>query len=217
MPSGRLGDVREAVSPFPDAVRAAANTQRTVRRQRLICAGGLSLTERHQSERVAPGSHGHAKRDGSRLLATRAKPHRYAQTRMRRPPPHVHGKEGVDGSSPSDCLNKSPVNGEFVLPVVARFRFFAGTRRVHVGTGGHSRARTASRDTAYGCRWARSRPSKPVSPSKRAIAVVRSGGARAPSSVERGFLLMRLAEEARTPNSNVAIRRPPGPCSGMTP
>ena len=51
---------------------------------------------------VAPGSHGHAKRDGTRIRANHADPHHYAQTRMSRPPPHVHGKEGVDGSSPSE-------------------------------------------------------------------------------------------------------------------
>ena len=61
----------------------------------------------------------------------------------------AHGKEGVDGSSPSEGLHKSPANGHVVLPAVARFRFFAGTRRVHFGTGGHSRARTTSRGTAW--------------------------------------------------------------------
>src|SRR5436305_4684644 len=53
---------------------------------------------------VAPRSHGHAKRDDVRLSATRPSPQRYEQTRMGRPPPHVHGKEGVDGSSPSEGL-----------------------------------------------------------------------------------------------------------------
>jgi Major Facilitator Superfamily len=42
--------------------------------------------------RVAPGSHDEAKRDQARLSARQAKPHRYAETRMSRPPPHVHGK-----------------------------------------------------------------------------------------------------------------------------
>jgi hypothetical protein len=60
----------------------------------------------------------------------------------------LHGKEGVDGSSPSEGLKESPANGHVVLPVMARFGFFAGTRRVHFGTGGHSRARSTSRDTA---------------------------------------------------------------------
>jgi hypothetical protein len=59
---------------------------------------------------------------------------------------HLHGKEGVDGSSPSEGFNKSPANGPIVLPVMARFRCFAGTRRVHRGTSGHSRARATSRD-----------------------------------------------------------------------
>src|SRR6266516_2924822 len=60
------------------------------------------------SGRVAPRSHGHGTRDDVRLPATRASPRRYAQTRMGRPPPHVHGKEGVDGSSPSEASEKDP-------------------------------------------------------------------------------------------------------------
>jgi hypothetical protein len=40
---------------------------------------------------------------------------RYAQTRMGRPPPHVHGKEGVDGSSPSEGFSKRPANRPFLL------------------------------------------------------------------------------------------------------
>ena len=64
------------------------------------------------------------------------------------PPQNLHGKEGVDGSSPSEGLHKSSATGHFVLPVMARFRFSAGTRRVHFGAGGHSRARATSRDTA---------------------------------------------------------------------
>src|SRR6266540_1488686 len=66
----------------------------------------------------------------------------------RLPLQNFHGKEGVDGSSPSEGLSKSPANGHIVLPAMARFGFFAGTRRVHFGTGGHSRARATFRDTA---------------------------------------------------------------------
>jgi hypothetical protein len=65
------------------------------------------------------------------------------------PPQNLHGKEGVDGSSPSEGLYEMPANGDFMLPVVTRFRFFAGTRRVHFGTGGHPRARATPRDTAW--------------------------------------------------------------------
>jgi hypothetical protein len=59
-----------------------------------------------------------------------------------------HGKEGVDGSSPSEGLKKNPANGQVVLPVMTKFGLFAGTRRVHFGTGGQSRARGTSRGTA---------------------------------------------------------------------
>ena len=60
---------------------------------------------------------------------------------------HLHGKEGVDGSSPSEGLHKSLANRHFVLPVMARLRVFAGTRRVHFGASGHSRSRPTSRGT----------------------------------------------------------------------
>jgi hypothetical protein len=63
-------------------------------------------------------------------------------------PRNLHGMEGVDGSSPSEGLHKSPANRAMVLPAVARFRVAAGTRRVHFGTGVHTRARATSRDTA---------------------------------------------------------------------
>jgi site-specific recombinase XerD len=59
----------------------------------------------------------------------------------------LHGKEGVDGSSPSEGSHKSPATGRIVLPAPTNSRRFAGTRRVHFGTGGHSRARATSRDT----------------------------------------------------------------------
>ena len=32
------------------------------------------------------------------------------------PPQDLHGKEGVDGSSPSEGLNESPGNGAFFVP-----------------------------------------------------------------------------------------------------
>ena len=63
-------------------------------------------------------------------------------------PEEFHGKEGVDGSSPSEACTKALQMGILVLPAMAKFRRFAGTRRVHFGTGGHSRARAASRGTA---------------------------------------------------------------------
>ena len=44
--------------------------------------------------------------------------------------------------------HKKPANGHVVLPAEARLRVFAGTRRVHFGTGGHSRARATCRDAA---------------------------------------------------------------------
>src|SRR5829696_5049149 len=57
---------------------------------------------------------------------------------------HLHGKEGVDGSSPSEGLHKFPAIQHVVLPETAKGGRSAGTRRVHFGTGGHSRARLTS-------------------------------------------------------------------------
>ena len=56
-------------------------------------------------------------RDGccdAQLSATLAKPHGCAQTRVNRPP-HVHGKEGVDGSSPSEGSAQSPAKRGFLF------------------------------------------------------------------------------------------------------
>ena len=47
-------------------------------------------------------------------------------------PESFHGKEGVDGSSPSEGFAKKALQmGFFVLPSMARLRRSAGTRRVH--------------------------------------------------------------------------------------
>jgi hypothetical protein len=80
------------------------------------------------------------------------KPLRQAKTvagGCHRLPIGAHGKEGVDGSSPSEGLHKSPAYGHTMLPAPTFSERLAGTRRVHFGTGGHSRARATSRDTAY--------------------------------------------------------------------
>ena len=78
-------------------------------------------------------------------------------------PKAFHGKEGVDGSSPSEGLPKSPANWHLLLPAMARFRYFAGTRRVHFGTGGHWRALAGTRDVSrHGPKRARDTPSRPL-------------------------------------------------------
>ena len=70
--------------------------------------------------------------------------------------PGVAALDGVGGrrfESPSEGLHKSPAYGHIVLPAGPTIsRRLAGTRRVHFGTGGHSRARATSRDTAYDTR-----------------------------------------------------------------
>src|SRR5690349_22064364 len=63
--------------------------------------------------RVAPRSHGRVTRSAGRRLATHSNPHHSTQTRIRRPPHHVHGKEGVDGSSPSEALQKRRTSALF--------------------------------------------------------------------------------------------------------
>jgi hypothetical protein len=68
-----------------------------------------------EGAQVAPGSHGHANRDETRILATQANPRGSAETRMNRPPPHVHGKEGVNGSSPLEGFAEMPADRTFCL------------------------------------------------------------------------------------------------------
>jgi hypothetical protein len=72
-------------------------------------ASVLSLKPPTNAREAAPGSRGHAKRDGTRILANPVNPRRYAQTPPRiDPPPHVHGKEGVAASSPEEGFAKPP-------------------------------------------------------------------------------------------------------------
>src|SRR5262245_41231756 len=70
--------------------------------------------------RVAPRSHGHAKRDDVRLLPTGTKSHRRAQTRMSRPPPHVHGKEGSTVRVRQRALQKPRKAGLLLSGALAR-------------------------------------------------------------------------------------------------
>ena len=59
---------------------------------------------------------------------------------------HLHGKEGVDGSSPSEGFHECPANRALLLSVQTQRRRLAGTRRVHFWTRGHSRARAGKSD-----------------------------------------------------------------------
>src|SRR4029453_6800747 len=105
---------------------------------------------------------------------------------MSRSPPHVHGKEGVDGSSPSEGLQKRPANGHMVLPAMARLRVFAGTRRVTfwdwwalAGT------RDVSRHRVRRARQTRSRPPTRKVPAKAGSVLPALTRKRAPPSRER--------------------------------
>jgi hypothetical protein len=101
------------------------------------------------------------------------------------PPLNFHGKEGVDGSSPSEGLYKNPANGHVVLPALARFRFFAGTRQVHFGTGGHLRAHATSRGTSSGAVAMLDRDHPQENPCKQAVGVARAGAMLTPSFARR--------------------------------
>src|SRR5918999_1561909 len=61
--------------------------------QGVVCAE--SGAESAATTKVAPRSHGNTRRDHLRWPATGGIPRHYTETRMSRPPPHVHGKEGV--------------------------------------------------------------------------------------------------------------------------
>jgi hypothetical protein len=100
-------------------------------------------------------------------------------------PEAFHGKEGVDGSSPSEGLHKSPGNRHLMLPVLARFRPGAGTRRVHFGTGGHSGARATPRDTPRTCSRYSLLTTYSENSCKQAFGVVRTGAALTPSWLGR--------------------------------
>jgi hypothetical protein len=139
---------------------------------------------------------------------------------MNRPPPHVHGKEGVDGSSPSEGFHKVPANGHVVLPVVARFRFFAGTRRVHFGTSGHSQARVTSRDTVWNVlEMIKSRPLARKTPANYTLCCPRRRDTD-PSTLERGSshaasppdCTGRTREEAITSRRASGTRAEAAPC-----
>jgi hypothetical protein len=62
---------------------------------------------------------------------------------------NLHGKEGVDGSSPSEGLHKCPANATFLCCLRWRDLDASRVRDGYILTGGHSRARATSRDTAW--------------------------------------------------------------------
>jgi hypothetical protein len=88
---------------------------------------------------VAPRSHGDAKRANSSLRPRLANPRRCAQTRMSRPPPHVHGKEGVDGSSPSEGFEN-----------LLQIRTFGRSSVAATGDGGRTWPRFSGRTLVSG-------------------------------------------------------------------
>lgn len=80
---------------------------------------------------------------------------------MRRPPPHIHGKEGVDGSNPSEGLKKPLQNGVFLRLLVACL----GDSRSHqrsqgLGSGGIARDPLSSEE-AVGAAGATVRHAEP--------------------------------------------------------
>src|SRR6266536_4960421 len=68
-----------------------------------VLAAGL----RHQAE-VAPGSHGGAKRGDARSFPRPASPHHDTESRMSRPPPHVHCKECHEEGPPAERCSTRP-------------------------------------------------------------------------------------------------------------
>jgi hypothetical protein len=84
-------------------------------------------------------------------------------------------------------LQKSPANGHMMLPAMARFRDFAGTRRVHFGTGGHLRARATSRDAARACSTDSIASTESESSCKPTVVVARAGAKLTTSFAREGF------------------------------
>ena len=111
-----------------------------------MCAVARASAAGEDAE-VAPGSHGHARRDETRILATHPNPHRYTQTRINQPPPHVHGKEGVDGSSPSEGLKSLQIATCVVCSGAAQEISMEGVAEVSIyRTFPSSHERTGSRE-----------------------------------------------------------------------
>jgi hypothetical protein len=67
-------------------------------------------------------------------LRVRRKQAKTVAMRCQRLPEMFHGKEGVDGSSPSEACTKALQ--EAVFCCLGVIRLVAGTRRVHFGTSG---------------------------------------------------------------------------------
>ena len=85
---------------------------------------------------------------------------------------HLHGKEGVDGSSPSEGFEKSPANGHMLLPEPTKF---APLRGYETGTFWDWRAlagmRDVSRHSLKRARDTRSPPLTRKAPAKRRSAL----------------------------------------------
>ena len=79
-------------------IRACALTRLSSVAKRLFVR--KASAEPAATTKVAQRSHGNTTRDHLRWPATGGIPRHYAETRIDQPPPH--GKEGVDGSSPSE-------------------------------------------------------------------------------------------------------------------
>jgi hypothetical protein len=102
---------------------------------------------------------------------------------------HLHGKEGVGGSSPPEGLHKSPANGHIVLPAKARFRFLAGTI---TGTFWDWRALAGTRDVSRHAlnvlETLVSRPRTRKAPANTYVGVVHTGASRTPSFAREGAI-----------------------------
>jgi hypothetical protein len=162
---------------------------------------GTDLGDKGQGIRDLRGVSGHRSR---RPAKARRSTKTRREARLFRPAAeyvNLHGKEGVDGSSPSEGFPKRPAKGQFVLPAMARFRRFAGTRRVHFRTGGHSRARATSRDTAGMCSRSSSASTHSRGSCKEAHLVARTGAMLTPSLTREGSALPRSRRSSNSSTS----------------
>jgi hypothetical protein len=122
-------------------------------------------------------------------------------------PEKFHGKEGVDGSSPSEGLQKLPGNGHLVLPVMARF----GLSRVRdgyifglAGICGHGRRLPTQH---WACRQTRPRAPISESPCKESFNVACVGATLTPSFGREG--VVRPAYAARLCHKHPPRHPPP--------
>src|SRR6266511_580108 len=116
----------------------------------------------------------------------RLKPAKTVAVGCHRWPRPQNGKEGVDGSSPSEGSVKCLQMGMYCCLPRRILDPSRVTKRVHFGTGGHSRARATSRDSASVVLETRGRDRRHGKTLQTGTRVARAGAKLSPSFAREG-------------------------------